>query len=548
MENEVFRGIITAKEEFLYPDSDLAVLPDKLVVTSAKNGMRSIQILLEAEGEAVTITTHTNNCFDTELYEMVDIPVEYNTGNGVEQGGSMVLLNQPKEKPVYCTRKAPFRVYDCLKPSKESVPVKNGIAAAYLCFVPKKGTSAGQHKIMLAATGKNLNYICTIVVNVYDVEIPAETFPVTNWFSLDAICRFHHTEYDTPAFYKMAAKYAVAMRRARQTHFFLQLDTHCVVSRNPWKFDFSYLEKIIRVFFDAGLQTMELGNLLSRGFLANGTPDMYTDQLKCAVAPEVPVTSDEGYAVTVTFVKALADFLKQHNWQERVIFHIHDEPDIHAKNEETIEKRKQQYYLAANILRKYLPGVKTIEAVSSPSFKGGIDIWVPGTAGYEAQKKEFDRLIELGEEVWTYVCCGPEGEYLNRFLDFAVIKPRLLFWGCAKYNLSGFLHWGLNQFPEGMNPFEATSCPNDTGIGTSFPCGDSFIVYPGKDGPWIGMRLEAQRRGAEDVELLKLLKRKDEAAFEQIVKKVFISNTQYNDNPDDFEKTYEELLMCLSKK
>lgn len=30
-----------------------------------------------------------------------------------------------------------------------------------------------------------------------------------------------------------------------------------------------------------------------------------------------------------------------------------------------------------------------------------------------------------------------------------------------------------------MNPYETSSCPNHTGIGTNFPCGDSFIVYPG---------------------------------------------------------------------
>ena len=198
--------------------------------------------------------------------------------------------------------------------------------------------------------------------------------------------------------------------------------------------------------------------------------------------------------------------------KKTILFHIHDEPDIHVKDREALEARRRQYYLAAGILRKYLPGVQIIEAVDTAEFYGGVDIWVPGTAGYEKRKDEFDQLIRLGETVWTYVCCGPEGEWLNRFLDFHLIRGRLLFWGCARNRISGFLHWGFNQFPGGMDPFKGTSCPNDTGIGTAFPCGDSFLVYPGKEGPEISMRLEAQRRGAEDAALWGLLLKKRSAA------------------------------------
>ena len=171
----------------------------------------------------------------------------------------------------------------------------------------------------------------------------------------------------------------------------------------------------------------------------------------------------EGCELTVTFVKSLANYLTKHGWEKRVLFHIHDEPDIHYQTQEVLEARKRQYYLAAGILRKYIPGIRIIEAVDSAEFRGGIDIWVPGTAGYEKKKEEFDTLIRLGETVWTYVCCGPEGHWLNRFLDFALLKGRMLFWGCAKNRISGFLHWGLNQFPGEMNPYEGTELPEPYG-------------------------------------------------------------------------------------
>ena len=145
------------------------------------------------------------------------------------------------------------------------------------------------------------------------------------------------------------------------------------------------------------------------GFLPDGTPNMYTDCFTCAMAKEVPVDSVEGYEITVRFVKSLAAYLKAHGWEKKVLFHVHDEPDIHYKDRETLDARRRQYYLGAGILRKYIPQIRIIEAVDSAGFYGGIDIWVPGTAGYEKRKAEFDKLIELGETVWTYVCCGPEG-------------------------------------------------------------------------------------------------------------------------------------------
>ena len=540
MKKENMMGAISAREEFFYPDTPLSPLPQQLSLAMARNGRPGIQLLLSAD--TLLPLSLESDVFSAEWFRMRRVPVEYNTGNGEDQGGAMVLEQRPAVCPSYATRLAPFEVYDCLEPIEGALEPENGVAALYLCLIPNAEIPAGTHTAVLQVG----DYTCELEVRVHGVTIPEDTFPVTNWFSLRAIANLHHVSEGTPAFYDMVRKYARAMRRVHQTMFYFELDDRCVVSRDPYAFDFSYLEPLARCFFDEGFTTIEIGPLLSRGFLPDGMPNMYTDRFTCAMAPDKPIDTPEGYAITVRYVQALADFLKQHGWEKNVVFHIHDEPDIHCPDE-ALEPRKKQYYLAASILRKYLPGVKVIEAVSSAEFRGGVDIWVPGTPGYEGNKEKFDELIRLGEEVWTYVCCGPEGEWLNRFLDFAVLKGRLLFWGCAKNRLSGFLHWGFNQFPDDMNPFHSTSCPNHTGIGTNFPCGDSFLVYPGTDGPWPGMRMEAARRGAEDAALLKLLRSKDEKAHDTLVEKVFRSNADYNDDPAFFESVYEELLKKLEE-
>lgn len=536
-------GAISAREEFFYPDTPLSALPDALSLAAPENGRPGVQLLVRTDADALQAVLQSAH-YDAEFFCMKAIPVEYNTGDGKEQGGAMVLERQSAQKPWYATRLAPFTVYDCLKPAPDGrIETENGIAALYVCLVPKADAPVGACGAVLTLGG----YSCALRIRRYGVTIPQDTFPVTNWFSVEAICRMHRVARGTPEFYEMLRRYARAMRGIHQNIFYLEMDGSCVVQRAPWTFCFDAWEPLIRCFLDEGMRQLELGPLLSRGFLPDGAPDMYTESFRCAMAPELAFDTPEGYAVTVRFVQSLAAFLCANGWQDRVLFHIHDEPDVHTKNAQTVEARRRQYYLAANILRKYLPGVRIIEAVSTPAFYGGVDVWVPGTPGYEENKAAFDRLTALGEEVWAYVCCGPEGGWLNRFLDFALLKGRLLFWGCAKNRLGGFLHWGFNQFAPGMDPFRATSCPNPTGIGTNFPCGDAFLVYPGADGPWPGMRMEAARRGAEDAALLRLLRERDAAAHDRLVERVFRSNTDYDDDPAVFAGVYEELLRRLEE-
>ena len=242
------------------------------------------------------------------------------------------------------------------------------------------------------------------------------------------------------------AAYIRAMRRLHQKIFYIQLDEQCVNIKEPIAFDFEYLTPVIQCFFEEGMEIMEIGALLHRGFLPDGSPDMYTDSFTCMMDKNLKFDTLEGYVHTVKLVQALASYLKKHGWEKKILFHIHDEPDIHVKN-----------------------------------------------------------------------------------------------------RISGFLHWGFNQFPGGMDPFKGTSCPNDTGIGTAFPCGDSFLVYPGKEGPEISMRLEAQRRGAEDAALWGLLLKKDPQLHDRLLDQMFTNNYTYSRDPEKFDRVYTQLLESLEK-
>ena len=180
-----FRGLLTEKEEFVYPDSELRLLPETLRLVMPKNGKPGVQLLLKTDAEEVRMSLEVvGNEFQAEWFQMQDVPVEYNTGDGENQGGAMVLMEIPEEKPDYVTRKAPFRVYDCLIRKEDGrIEVKNGKAAIYFCLKAEQNIHSGTHQVVVKAKLGEETYSCEITVEVYDVMIPEHTFPVTNWFS-----------------------------------------------------------------------------------------------------------------------------------------------------------------------------------------------------------------------------------------------------------------------------------------------------------------------------------------------------------------------------
>ena len=56
------------------------------------------------------------------------------------------------------------------------------------------------------------------------------------------------------------------------------------------------------------------------------------------------------------------------------------------------------------------------------------------------------------------------------------------------------------------------------------------------------MRLEAERRGAEEAALLWALRKKDEAAHDKLIAKVFRGFADYDNDPEKLEAVFEELL------
>ena len=196
------------------------------------------------------------------------------------------------------------------------------------------------------------------------------------------------------------------------------------------------------------------------------------------------------------------------------------------------------------LIRKHAPELCVIEACHTKNLTGSIQIWVPQLNFLHDDFEHYQQRQQAGEEVWFYTCVFPQGEYANRFIEQPLLKTRLLHWINFRYGMSGYLHWGYNFWRD--DPFRKLAIGVEGGA-LLLPAGDSWLVYPGKDGPLDSIRFEAMRDGIVDHELLSRLAERAPAAAKRLVEKHVLDFNQYNTELTSFRASRRELLELLSK-
>jgi hypothetical protein len=232
--------------------------------------------------------------------------------------------------------------------------------------------------------------------------------------------------------------------------------------------------------------------------------------------------------------------LTEKNWKSIYFQHILDEP--HGTE-------PPQYARVAELVHRYLPGVLTMDAIDASEMKDELrnncDIWVPQLGRFDSQMELIRDRIQSGHEVWFYTCLFPNKHYLNRLMDYPLLKVRLLHWLNFRYGFTGFLHWGWNFWtPEPVKDTQPVIDANTQLL----PSGDAFIVYPDRAGKSVysSIRLETMRAGIEDYELLMLLRQKNPAVAEQLSQTAIQSLTDYVRDPAAFRVIERKLLEALS--
>lgn len=532
---------VFSANEWLYPDSEVSAEGRRsLSLATARGSYAACQILLTGVPEGASIgwsyvPSVVGNfsgswTSSVELYQQLDALVNENTAPAY----STLPVGTPAPKS---TRQAPFRVYDALKPLHGgSFDSRGATEALYACWpIPASavpGTYDGE--LVFNVGGERVHV--PISIEVFAAVVPQqETLSITNWFSLGNIASRHRLDMWSDAYWDMLREYGRAMRRGRQTHFLVGSSLTKVekVGDNRYTFDFTRTEKLIRLFLDLGFTTIEGGHIAGR-------TDWEAPHFVLNYDKEIQATSPEGYAFLSQYLTAWHAFLEKHGWLERTVQHVADEP---------IESSGADYRILAGIVRKFMPGVPLIDAIIKPDLVGAVDIWVPTNNEYENHRDRFERWRELGDTLWFYTCWVPGSDYLNRFMDLPLLQTRYLHWGNYKYDLTGYLHWGLNYYFSDQDPFELTNPQLAPGVHSKrVPAGDTHIVYPGTEGPWLSMRFEAMRAGIEDYELLRILAGYDQALADEIADSCVTSFKEVNADPAAFAAAHRRLLEAVSAR
>lgn len=500
--------------EYLYPDiTQYKSGTDCIRILTPRGSYACAQIFL-FEGEG-TVGVECEN-WTPEIYEMVAIPVEEN-----------ILITEETRTPYTPVRNAPFEVYDCLKPYDGGITFQNGVAAVYFALPVPQDAPAG-----LISGAVNIGGVrIPVTVEVSSAAVPQETLSVLFNYVRSNVCRYHGAEAGSADFDRLETGYLTMLRRTHQNALWIPEDDQypiiTALGDNRYEFDFTGMAAYIRKAFALGFNRIyhRLGYRQSweePTILVNG----------------IPSTSYEGYCWLAQYLTALHRFLKENGWLEHYMLSVLDEPR---------EVNAAEYRALCNTIRKFAPGIKLIDAISFGYVDGSIDICVPLSEEFENHRADYETYRRFGDEIWYYDCCGPRGHgYINRFMDYPLLATRYHGWANYAYNLTGYLHWAANFYQPDHDPFRQ-SCPlhRNTNHVIKLPAGDTHIMYPGTDGPWMSVRMENHRAGFEEYEMLRVLAKHNKPLADEICAAGFRSFKDVEYDPLAFRAARDALIRAL---
>jgi len=338
---------------------------------------------------------------------------------------------------------------------------------------------------------------------------PRRDFHMTHWFYADAICDWHKLDAFEEAFWPICERYMRNYAEHGNDTIYAPVFTPPLdgvkrptqllgvrrLGKDRYAFDWRQTRRWVATAQRQGLTHFEWTHLFTQWGAANAIrvyegPNRDERLLWPA---ETPATSPTYRAFLAQFLPALHRFLRQEKLLDRSFFHVSDEPhgDAHIEN----------YRNARAMLRELAPWMKVMDALSDIRFsrQGLTDMPIPS----------IQTALQFRAEnipCWAYFCCGPRGKYLNRLMDTPLAKLRGAGWLFWRHRFLGFLHWGYNywykrQSRQMIDPFTVSDALHWPG----WPHGDTFVVYPGPDGPLDSIRWETWRASMDDYRLLQTL-------------------------------------------
>lgn len=466
--------------------------------------------------------------------ERVSYQIMYTGGNGrdiieysinADKGINVVCrkvgnINCPKMYMTNCDehyeKTTPGLYPDVLYPTDDNkIEVSRELCnSLYITCEISNNIKAGKYPVEI--TFKSGDRVTTKVfdINVLDAVLPKQDTLFMHWFHADCIASAYNLEIFSDAHWDMIGKYIemavhIGMNSMFVPIFTPPLDTAIDTERatvqlidvtykkGKYTFGFERLKKWMELAKSKGMEKFEISHLFTQwgsgcapkivAETENGTEKIFGWKNKIS-EPEYPHFLNE-------FLPRLVEFLKTENYYDDCLFHLSDEP-FYPRDYSIY---KQEF----DMINKLIPMEKFTDAISHFEFyRDGLShrpIVVTSS---------IDDFFEKGcTDLYAYVCCGPDsGDYGNRMIGMPSYRNRILGMQLYRYGINGFLHWGFNfYYNEGsvkyVDPYYNRTEDN------TFPAGDAYSVYPGKNGPIESIRSVVFYEALQDIRACKLLEK-----------------------------------------
>ena len=154
-----------------------------------------------------------------------------------------------------------------------------------------------------------------------------------------------------------------------------------------------------------------------------------------------------------------------------------------------------------------------------PMLEGAVDTWVVGPNLFN--EDAVAQRVAAGDNLWIYLSASVRRPYATQlYLDYTALEHRLIGWYCWKYQATGFLYWGINEWGSNDKPWSGRPEIDDAiregkrwpdvpwNTWTYLNCnGDAQYIYPGPNGDfWSSVRMETLRDSFEDYDYLAQLR------------------------------------------
>lgn len=374
-------------------------------------------------------------------------------------------------------------------------------------IAPGKYVVSVQFKMTEAFSDIPENTLCKdMEIEIIPAVIPQQKLIYTRWFYADCIAEEHNVPIYSEKHWELIEKYIAAAHDVGINMILVPihtppLDTEIGAERpcvqlvdierigDEYKFGFEKFHRFISICKKCGIKYYEMAHMFSQ-WGAKYTPNIMVrenGQERYMFGWHMPADSPVYLDFVSRYIKAVCAELTKEGIADNTYFHISDEPD---------ERSMENYERAYKIIKPLVGKSKLFDAISDFDFyeKGIVENPVPCISSIN------DFLGKDIEHLWTYYCCEPQNVYPNSFLAMPSARVRVLGYMLYKYDIKGFLHWGLNFYNSfkswyKINPYLTTSADS------VFPSGDGYILYPGKDTVYGSIRGEVTYQAIIDMNI-----------------------------------------------